>query len=166
MHSNNSHTNGLANFQTQNLSLKTNQSSILPTTIHHPMSRFDFDYKNCALEDKSNQLHDPHKKSTQQNINKKLNKNLERQFLQNASLTENPLKVFSKKQPPKEEKKPKEPKETEGKDNGGVERKRKVKIKLRDGKEREIQHMMSTSYWSADGKPITADEFLNNLFEN
>ena len=66
--------------------------------------------------------------------------------------------------PPKEEKKPKEPKETEGKDNGGVERKRKVKIKLRDGKEREIQHMMSTSYWSADGKPITADEFLNNLF--
>ena len=106
MHSNNSHTNGLANFQTQNLSLKTNQSSILPTTIHHPMSRFDFDYKNCALEDKSNQLHDPHKKSTQQNINKKLNKNLERQFLQNASLTENPLKVFSKKQPPKEENKP------------------------------------------------------------
>jgi type I restriction enzyme, R subunit len=41
---------------------------------------------------------------------------------------------------------------------------KKVKIKLKDGKEREIQHMMSTSYWSADGKPISADEFLNNLF--
>ena len=42
--------------------------------------------------------------------------------------------------------------------------KKKVKIKLRDGKEREIQHMISTSFWSADGKPISAEEFLNNLF--
>ena len=42
--------------------------------------------------------------------------------------------------------------------------KRKVKIKLRDGKEREIQHMTSTSFWSADGKPISAEEFLHNLF--
>ena len=41
---------------------------------------------------------------------------------------------------------------------------KKVKIKLRDGKEREIQHMMATSFWSADGKPISAEEFLNNLF--
>jgi type I restriction enzyme R subunit len=40
----------------------------------------------------------------------------------------------------------------------------KVKIKLRDGKEREIQHMISTSFWSADGKPITAEEFLSNLY--
>ena len=35
---------------------------------------------------------------------------------------------------------------------------------LRDGKEREIQHMMSTSFWSADGRPISAQAFLNNLF--
>ncbi|WP_209329441.1 EcoAI/FtnUII family type I restriction enzme subunit R [Lunatimonas salinarum] len=42
--------------------------------------------------------------------------------------------------------------------------KKKVKIKLKNGKEREIQHMVSTSFWSADGKPISADEFLNNLF--
>ncbi len=42
--------------------------------------------------------------------------------------------------------------------------KRKVKIKLKDGKEREIQKMISTSFWSADGKPISAEEFLNNLF--
>ena len=40
----------------------------------------------------------------------------------------------------------------------------KVKIKLRDGKEREIQHMIATSFWSADGKPISAEEFLNGLF--
>ncbi|NUN47081.1 DEAD/DEAH box helicase family protein [bacterium] len=42
--------------------------------------------------------------------------------------------------------------------------KKKVKIKLKNGKEREIQHMVSTSFWSADGKPISAEEFLNNLF--
>lgn len=44
------------------------------------------------------------------------------------------------------------------------EAKKKLKIKLRDGKEREIQHMISTSFWSADGKPISAQEFLQNLF--
>ena len=41
---------------------------------------------------------------------------------------------------------------------------KKVKIKLKDGKEREIQHMISTSFWNADGKPISAEEFLNGLF--
>ena len=41
---------------------------------------------------------------------------------------------------------------------------KKVKIKLKDGKEREIQHMVATSFWSAGGKPISAEEFLNNLF--
>lgn len=41
---------------------------------------------------------------------------------------------------------------------------KKVKIKLRNGKEFEIQHMISTSFWSADGKPISVEEFLNNLF--
>ncbi len=44
------------------------------------------------------------------------------------------------------------------------EKKKKLKIKLRDGKEREIQHMISTSFWSADGRPISAEEFLSNLF--
>lgn len=39
-----------------------------------------------------------------------------------------------------------------------------LKIKLADGKEREIQHMIATSYWSADGTPISAEEFLHNLF--
>ncbi|MFH1386767.1 MAG: DEAD/DEAH box helicase family protein [bacterium] len=41
---------------------------------------------------------------------------------------------------------------------------KKLKIKLRDGKEREIQHMVATSFWSADGKPISAEEFLQNMF--
>jgi len=39
-----------------------------------------------------------------------------------------------------------------------------IKIKLQDGKERDIQHIIATSFWSADGKPISAEEFLNNLF--
>lgn len=43
-------------------------------------------------------------------------------------------------------------------------KKSKIKIKLRNGKEREIQHMVSTSFWGADGKPISSEEFLNNLF--
>jgi type I restriction enzyme R subunit len=42
--------------------------------------------------------------------------------------------------------------------------KKKAKVKLARGKEREIQHMISTSFWSADGKPISAEEFLSNLF--
>ncbi|MHC1705757.1 MAG: EcoAI/FtnUII family type I restriction enzme subunit R [Tenuifilaceae bacterium] len=41
---------------------------------------------------------------------------------------------------------------------------KKVKVKLKDGKEREIQHMIATSFWSADGSPISAEEFLHNLF--
>lgn len=45
-----------------------------------------------------------------------------------------------------------------------IHRRKKIKIKLRNGKEREIKHMVSTSFWSADGKPISAEEFLNNLF--
>ena len=60
---------------------------------------------------------------------------------------------------------PREPKENVvEEDDGEKQRKRKLKIKLRDGKEREIQHMISTSFWSADGKPISAEEFLSNLF--
>ncbi len=42
--------------------------------------------------------------------------------------------------------------------------KKKVKVKLKDGKEREIQSMISTSFCSADGTIISAEEFLNNLF--
>ncbi|WP_310555541.1 EcoAI/FtnUII family type I restriction enzme subunit R [Flavobacterium sp.] len=40
----------------------------------------------------------------------------------------------------------------------------KIKIKLADGKERSIKSMMSTSFWNADGKPISAEQFIQNLF--
>jgi type I restriction enzyme R subunit len=40
----------------------------------------------------------------------------------------------------------------------------KVKIKLRDGKEREIQHMANTLFYDADGKPLTAEQFMEKLF--
>ncbi len=41
---------------------------------------------------------------------------------------------------------------------------RRVKVKLRDGKEREIAHMISTMFWSANGKPVSAEDFLKNLY--
>ena len=44
------------------------------------------------------------------------------------------------------------------------ERKQKTRIKLADGKERTIQHMLSTTFWSADGRPMSAAQFLENLF--
>ena len=50
------------------------------------------------------------------------------------------------------------------KDELNDEPKKKLKIKLRDGKEREIKHMISTSFWSADGKPISIQEFMDNMF--
>ena len=53
---------------------------------------------------------------------------------------------------------------SDGDDSDDEPKKKKLKIKLSDGKEREIQHMIQTSFWSADGKPISAEEFLHNLF--
>ena len=40
----------------------------------------------------------------------------------------------------------------------------KLKIKLADGKERTIQHMMATSFWGPDGKPMSAAQFVERLF--
>lgn len=42
--------------------------------------------------------------------------------------------------------------------------KTKVKIKLADGKERTIQHMMCTTFWHPDGTPISAQQFMELLF--
>ena len=42
--------------------------------------------------------------------------------------------------------------------------KKMVVIELGDGKSRKIQHMISTSFWGADGKPISTAEFIKNLF--
>ncbi len=41
---------------------------------------------------------------------------------------------------------------------------RKIKIKLADGKERTIQHMMATAFWSVDGRPMSAAQFIERLF--
>ena len=40
----------------------------------------------------------------------------------------------------------------------------KIKIKLADGKARSIQSMTATTFWSADGKPMSAAQFLESLF--
>ena len=55
---------------------------------------------------------------------------------------------------------PAEPLDTD--DDGG--RPKKIKIKLADGKERTIQHMVQTTFWSPDGKPVSAQEFIERLF--
>ncbi|MBC8548391.1 MAG: restriction endonuclease subunit R, partial [Candidatus Brocadiales bacterium] len=39
-----------------------------------------------------------------------------------------------------------------------------VKIKLADGKERTIQHMTATSFWSPDGTPISPAQFIEKLY--
>jgi type I restriction enzyme, R subunit len=39
-----------------------------------------------------------------------------------------------------------------------------IKIKLADGKIRDLQHMVHTSFWSPDGRPISAEEFLQSMF--
>ena len=44
------------------------------------------------------------------------------------------------------------------------EKKRKVKVKLADGKERTIQHMMTTTFWHPDGTPMSAQQFMELLF--
>jgi type I restriction enzyme R subunit len=40
----------------------------------------------------------------------------------------------------------------------------KIKVKLSDGKARNIQHMMATSFWHADGTPMSAQQFMELLF--
>ncbi len=40
----------------------------------------------------------------------------------------------------------------------------KIVVRLADGKERAIRYIAATTYWSADGKPISAAQFLERLF--
>ena len=39
-----------------------------------------------------------------------------------------------------------------------------VVVKLADGKERQIRYLATTSYWSHEGTPITAQQFMEQLF--
>jgi type I restriction enzyme R subunit len=41
---------------------------------------------------------------------------------------------------------------------------KKAKVKLADGKARNIQHMMMTSFWHPDGTPMSAQQFMELLF--
>ncbi len=58
--------------------------------------------------------------------------------------------------PPKEE-----PPERPGDE---PQRRRIIKVKLADGKERTLQHMMAPAFWSPDGTPISAAQFVERLF--
>ena len=40
----------------------------------------------------------------------------------------------------------------------------RAKVKLADGKERAIQHMVATTFWHADGTPMSAQQFMEMLF--
>ena len=40
----------------------------------------------------------------------------------------------------------------------------KVEVKLADGKVRQIQSMTATTFWSADGRPMSAAQFLESLY--
>ena len=41
---------------------------------------------------------------------------------------------------------------------------KRVKVKLADGKARNIQHMMMTTFWHPDGTPMSAQKFMELLF--
>lgn len=40
----------------------------------------------------------------------------------------------------------------------------KLRIKLADGKERTFQHISATTFWSVDGRPVSAQQFIEALF--
>lgn len=42
----------------------------------------------------------------------------------------------------------------------------KIVIQLSDGKTRQIKHISSAMYWSPEGKPITAKEFVERMFDD
>ncbi|RBW55564.1 restriction endonuclease subunit R [Phaeobacter gallaeciensis] len=73
-------------------------------------------------------------------------------------------------EPPRDGPKPKP--ETEGaeSDGEGLETgddespKQKIVVELSDGKQRSIRYIKTTTYWSADGKPMSASEFMERLF--
>jgi len=59
---------------------------------------------------------------------------------------------------------PHPPPEVREPDPGDPPPRRKVKVKLADGKARHIQHMMATSFWHPDGTPMSAAQFMEALF--
>jgi type I restriction enzyme R subunit len=39
-----------------------------------------------------------------------------------------------------------------------------IRVRLADGKDRQIQSMVATTFWSPDGRPMSAHQFLQSLF--
>jgi len=65
--------------------------------------------------------------------------------------------------PPRPE--PPEPPEPPGGDGGDEDDpKPKLIIRLADGKERAIRYIAATTYWGPDGRPMTAQQFLERLY--
>jgi type I restriction enzyme R subunit len=58
----------------------------------------------------------------------------------------------------------KRPCEDCGKQPCECRKRKRVKVKLADGKSRSIQHMMCTTFWHPDGTPMSAAQFLELLF--
>jgi type I restriction enzyme R subunit len=68
---------------------------------------------------------------------------------------------------PKPEKKPKDENDPNSEEPEGEEykpKKKKIKIRLANGKEREIDQSIESTFFNADGKPITLQEFLDMLY--
>ena len=59
---------------------------------------------------------------------------------------------------------PEEPCPVCGKIDCTCRKRKKVKVKLADGKDRTIQHMMVTTFWHPDGTPMSAQQFMELLF--
>jgi type I restriction enzyme R subunit len=59
---------------------------------------------------------------------------------------------------------PPEPGEPGAPPEGEPEPKSRLRIKLADGKERTFQHISATTFWSVDGRPVSAQQFIEALF--
>lgn len=59
---------------------------------------------------------------------------------------------------------PREPCPVCGKLDCVCKKKTKARVRLADGKERTIEHMMCTTFWHPDGTPMSAQQFMEMLF--
>jgi len=59
---------------------------------------------------------------------------------------------------------PEPPKEGDEDPEGPKPRPTKARIRLGDGKERSIQHMLVTSFWHPDGRPMSSQQFIELLY--
>ncbi len=59
---------------------------------------------------------------------------------------------------------PEPAKEGDEETEGPKARPTKARIKLGDGKERSIQHMLVTSFWHPDGRPMSSQQFIELLY--